>query len=124
MRISDWSSDVCSSALNPEIDGRSATPLALLFHELATNAAKYGALSLPDGRVKMEVKDEDGQIRIDWREEGGPSTVPPTGEGFGSRLMQSSVARHLGATRMRGRVVGEGRGSTSVSVSGGDGILK
>src|SRR3546814_11332014 len=49
----------------------------------------------------MEVKDEDGQIRIDWREEGGPSTVPPTGEGFGSRLMQPSVERQLGGRMTR-----------------------
>src|SRR3546814_17009180 len=96
MRISDWSSDVCSSALNPEIDGRSATLLALLFHELATNAAKYGALSLPDGRVKMEVKDEDGQIRTAWREEGGTSTTPPTGKGWGNRPLQLSTDRQLG----------------------------
>src|SRR3546814_17026820 len=101
MRISDWSSDVCSSALNPEIDGRSATPLALLFHELATNAAKYGALSLPDGRVKMEVKDEDGQIRIDWREEGGPWTVRTTGGGFGSRLMPLRAPLQLGRSMTR-----------------------
>ncbi|UZW54088.1 PAS domain-containing protein [Sphingobium sp. JS3065] len=86
---------------NPAIDDRSATPLALLFHELATNAAKYGALSVPEGRITIEVKGEDKNIRIDWREEGGPRPVPATSEGFGSRLMQLSIERQLGGRMTR-----------------------
>lgn len=86
---------------NPAIDDRSATPLALLFHELATNAAKYGALSVPEGRVAIEVRGEDGDIRIDWREEGGPPAVPATSQGFGSRLMQLSIERQLGGRMIR-----------------------
>ena len=86
---------------NPAVDDRSATPLALLFHELATNAAKYGALSVPEGRVTIEVKGEDQDIRIDWREKGGPPAVPATSEGFGSRLMQLSIERQLGGRMMR-----------------------
>jgi len=78
------------------IDDRSATPLALLFHELATNAAKYGALSVPDGRVHLAVSAEGDDIRIDWREEGGPSVAPSSTDGFGSRLMTLSVERQLG----------------------------
>ncbi|WP_150290543.1 sensor histidine kinase [Sphingobium estronivorans] len=88
------------SGENPAIDDRSATPLALLFHELATNAAKYGALSVPAGRVHLLVVTEDREIRIDWREEGGPPPVPATAQGFGSRLMQLSIERQLGG-RMR-----------------------
>lgn len=86
---------------DPEIDDRSATPLALLFHELATNAAKYGALSAPGGQVMIEVKGEGDHIRIDWREEGGPPPAPATSEGFGSRLMQLSVERQLGGRMTR-----------------------
>ncbi|AEG49259.1 signal transduction histidine kinase [Sphingobium chlorophenolicum L-1] len=86
---------------NPAIDDRSATPLALLFHELATNAAKYGALSVLEGKVTIDVKGEDKNIRIDWREEGGPPAVPATSEGFGSRLMQLSVERQLGGRMTR-----------------------
>lgn len=81
---------------NPAIDDRSATPLALLFHELATNAAKYGALSDATGRIHIDVRQEGSDIRIDWREAGGPAVAPASGEGFGSRLMQLSVERQLG----------------------------
>ncbi|KXU31994.1 histidine kinase [Sphingobium sp. 22B] len=86
---------------NPAIDDRSATPLALLFHELATNAAKYGALSVPSGGVAILVGREGEDIRIDWREEGGPPALPATHEGFGSRLMQLSIERQLGGRMTR-----------------------
>ncbi|WP_242128834.1 PAS domain-containing protein [Sphingobium sp. Sx8-8] len=86
---------------NPAIDDRSATPLALLFHELATNAAKYGALSVPAGRIIIDVSGEERDIRIDWREEGGPPAAPATSEGFGSRLMRLSVERQLGGRMTR-----------------------
>lgn len=78
------------------IDDRSATPLALLFHELATNAAKYGALSVPDGRVHLHVSAGADDVRIDWREAGGPTVTPSDTDGFGSRLMTLSVERQLG----------------------------
>jgi len=81
---------------NPPIDDRSATPLALLFHELATNAAKYGALSTPDGFIALHVVTQDEDILLDWREEGGPSVTPIVSEGFGSRLIALSVERQLG----------------------------
>jgi PAS domain S-box-containing protein len=80
------------------IDDRSATPLALLFHELATNAAKYGALSLPDGRVRVETSAAGGKTRLAWRERGGPSVAEPAGEGFGTRLIAMSVRQQLGGT--------------------------
>ncbi|WP_188065323.1 sensor histidine kinase [Sphingobium sp. KCTC 72723] len=83
------------------IDDRSATPLALLFHELATNAAKYGALSTPDGMVHLHVVREGADIRIDWREEGGPTVQPGGTDGFGSRLMTLSVERQLGGHMRR-----------------------
>jgi PAS domain S-box-containing protein len=81
---------------DPRIDDRSATPLALLFHELATNAAKYGALSVASGRVHIHVRAQDGMVHIDWREEGGPVVTPAVADGFGSRLMTLSVERQLG----------------------------
>jgi PAS domain S-box-containing protein len=86
---------------DPAIDDRSATPLALLFHELATNAAKYGALSMPEGRVRLSVERAGADIRIDWSEAGGPPVTPATSEGFGSRLMQLSVERQLGGRMTR-----------------------
>lgn len=81
---------------NPGVDDRSATPLALLFHELATNAAKYGALSTADGRVMLDIAEDGDDIRIDWREEGGPPVLSTAAEGFGSRLIALSIERQLG----------------------------
>jgi PAS domain S-box-containing protein len=76
------------------IDDGAATPLALLFHELATNAAKYGALSLPEGRVSIETAVDGETYRLVWRELGGPP--PAKGrEGFGSRLISLSVEGQL-----------------------------
>ena len=94
-------SRILLSGDDPFIDDRSATPLALLFHELATNAAKYGALSAASGRVHLNVSREGDDVRLDWREEGGPAIVPATAEGFGSRLMTLSVERQLGGRLQR-----------------------
>jgi PAS domain S-box-containing protein len=79
------------------IDDRGATPIALVFHELATNAAKYGALSVPDGRVAVSSRVSDGQIRLEWVESGGPEVSgEPTHSGFGSRLVELSIGGQLG----------------------------
>ncbi|MBR0650501.1 PAS domain-containing protein [Roseomonas terrae] len=63
--------------------------LALVLHELATNAAKYGALSMPGGKVSLDWRHEaDGVVRLTWHEEGGPLIAePPSREGFGSFLI-------------------------------------
>jgi PAS domain S-box-containing protein len=84
------------------VDDRGATPLALLLHELATNAAKYGALSTPDGSVAIETRLEDGAVTIDWREAGGPP-VPgaPARQGFGTMLAALSVEQQLGGSLER-----------------------
>lgn len=79
------------------IGPRAATPLALVFHELATNSAKYGALSTEKGRIDLRIDAQDGNVRIDWRESGGP--VLEQGEaGFGSRLVDMAVQGQLGGT--------------------------
>lgn len=79
------------------IDDRSATPLALSFHELATNAAKYGALSTLDGRVTIDIEEAGGDVVITWTENGGPEVKqPPAVEGFGSRLITLSTGSQLG----------------------------
>ena len=79
------------------IDDRSATPLALLFHELATNATKYGALSTEAGRVTVTVAAGD-EVVLTWRECGGPVVIEPEAgmTGFGSQLIELSVVRQLG----------------------------
>ncbi len=79
-----------------DIDDRAATPLALLFHELATNAAKYGGLSTPDGGIRIEIATNDTQCAIHWQENGGPPIEQtPELNGFGSRLVQLSVVTQL-----------------------------
>ncbi|GAA0738811.1 PAS domain-containing protein [Sphingomonas japonica] len=86
---------------DPEIDDQSATPLALLFHELATNAAKYGALSTPDGVVGLHVAVEDAAVVFNWTEVGGPAVAVPASQGFGSRLIELSIDRQLGGSVTR-----------------------
>lgn len=78
------------------IDDRSATPLALAFHELATNAAKYGALSVLDGRVRVGVEPAGETVLLEWSEAGGPSVTKPTHHGFGTSLIDISLRRQLG----------------------------
>ena len=76
-----------------------ALSLALAMHELATNAVKYGALSQDGGRVGVQwrIAEDDGTARLEleWRESGGPPVSPPTRRGFGSRLIERSLAREL-----------------------------
>lgn len=80
---------------------RAAQLLALAVHELATNAAKYGALSEAGGRVAVtsafEGEADDGRLVLRWREAGGPPVKPPGRQGFGMRLVKKVVARALQA---------------------------
>jgi PAS domain S-box-containing protein len=74
-------------------------PLSMAMHELCTNAAKYGALSVPTGRVSIgwRLTEKEGAQRlvIDWRESGGPAVSEPPVRGFGTRLIERSLARQL-----------------------------
>jgi PAS domain S-box-containing protein len=78
-----------------------ATAMALGLHELATNAAKYGALSSPEGRVSLTWA-VDGQakarrLRLTWRESGGPAVAAPGPSGFGTRLIERGLTAELRA---------------------------
>ncbi len=76
-----------------------AVALAMAFHELATNASKYGALSLPKGRVSIHwtlTPGDPPSLTLEWRESHGPSVLPPTRRGFGTRLIERSLAADLG----------------------------
>jgi two-component sensor histidine kinase len=70
--------------------------LALIFHELATNAAKYGALSGEGGGVDIGWRREGELLRFDWTESGGPMVEAPTQKGFGSVLVRNTVAGQFG----------------------------
>lgn len=80
-----------------------ALSTALVVHELATNAAKYGALSTQEGRVSVswsceELAEGERRLVLVWRERGGPVTVVPTRRGFGSRLIERTATHDLRGT--------------------------
>ena len=82
---------------------RAVLTLAMAVHELTTNAAKYGALSVPGGRIEIHwrpVRAENGHLmlRIDWTEQGGPPVATPKQRGFGSKLIEGSIAAELGGS--------------------------
>jgi two-component sensor histidine kinase len=78
------------------IGERSATTLALVIHELATNSLKYGALSVDTGMLDISGSLVESNVVIVWTERGGPNVAPPAGEGYGSRLLNRSVTGQLG----------------------------
>jgi PAS domain S-box-containing protein len=85
-----------------KIDDRSATPFALIFHELATNASKYGALASQRGAIEIIAQVETDQCRIDWIEQGGPAiNGVPSKEGFGTKLAAISSESQLGGSIAR-----------------------
>jgi PAS domain S-box-containing protein len=74
-----------------------AQPIGMVLHELATNAAKHGALSRAGGVVALRWRVEGGGLRLHWEERGGPAiTGAPVRRGFGSRLIETTVRRQLG----------------------------
>ncbi|WP_132254293.1 PAS domain-containing protein [Methylobacterium segetis] len=83
-----------------EVGPRAALSLSLMMHELATNAAKYGALSVPEGRVAVEwdiaADGAEPLVRMAWTESGGPPVSPPSRKGFGSRLIERGLAGAVG----------------------------
>ncbi|MDL2171954.1 MULTISPECIES: sensor histidine kinase [Asaia] len=86
------------------IGPNTATTLGLMLHELGTNAAKYGALSVEGGKVSLawHITHESGRdtLTLHWQEEGGPSVTPPSTSGFGSRLLQAGFG-HQGRATLR-----------------------
>lgn len=100
------SADACANEPQAELLGpvlhiapSAAQSLSLAFHEMATNAVKYGALSVPGGRLRVTWSEDEmaGLLHLVWRERGGPAvTAPPTRRGFGSRLVAATVRDQLG----------------------------
>jgi PAS domain S-box-containing protein len=80
------------------INPQAAVQLALVLHELGTNARKYGALSVPDGRLSLHWgmrADKTDHLLLDWRETNGPKVTVPTTRGFGMTLIEETL-RALG----------------------------
>jgi two-component sensor histidine kinase len=74
-----------------------AQAIAVALHELATNAAKYGALSEAEGRVRVEwSRETDGRLVLRWAELGGPPVKPPTRKDFGTHVMEAMIRGHEG----------------------------
>ena len=80
---------------------RQALNVALVVHELATNAAKYGALSVPDGRIAVswdvQRLGDEARLRIVWQETGGPRVNPPRRRGFGSTMIENALRADPGS---------------------------
>jgi PAS domain S-box-containing protein len=82
--------------LKPDI----AQGIAVILHELATNAAKYGALSTADGVIELKWSHEtDGRLILRWVELGGPAVRTPTKQGFGTRVIHGMIGQFKGNTR-------------------------
>jgi len=101
-----------------KLDDQTFGVLALVVHEMMTNAAKYGALSVPEGRLDLSwAFDVAGDLEIVWVESDGPVVVTPSREGFGTKLIQNTVSHDLGGvaevvyapTGVRARLVIPGR---------------
>ena len=99
--------DVQDLRLDPEI----ALTLAIGLHELATNAAKYGALSSPNGQIRLTGRVEAGEgadeLHLTWQEDGGPAVHPPTAAGFGTTMLSNALAyQHKGRAELDWRKEG------------------
>lgn len=77
------------------LPARTAVVLGMAVHEITTNAAKHGALSVPDGHVAVAWENPPGRLNLDWRETGGPIVVKTTRQGFGSRLIRQTIEQEL-----------------------------
>jgi two-component sensor histidine kinase len=79
------------------LEPNAAQAVAVTLHELATNAAKYGALSVATGQVDVEwLQGTDGQLTLRWKEMGGPAVQEPTRKGFGARVIHQFIAQLKG----------------------------
>ncbi|WP_407523851.1 sensor histidine kinase [Methylobacterium oryzisoli] len=106
LRLHGGDGQRCRWQGNPiRVSPRIALALAMMLHELATNAIKYGALSTETGSVAViwRIIDEGGEppcarlrLALRWQEHGGPPVTPPTRQGFGSRLIERGLAGELG----------------------------
>jgi two-component sensor histidine kinase len=84
-----------------QLSARQAVSVSLVLHELATNAARHGALSLPEGRVRLAWRIEPaaaGQLRLLWQERHGPPVTPPQDLGFGTKLIERAFGFELDGT--------------------------
>jgi PAS domain S-box-containing protein len=93
----------------PEVllEPNTAQALAVALHELATNAAKYGSLSVSDGQIELNWSHQNGhRLELRWTEMGGPPVQTPTRTGFGGRIIEQMIGQLKGETRFHWRAKG------------------
>jgi len=82
------------------LSGKLPSVLSLIVHELATNAAKYGALSAPNGVIDISWAQDGDDIVVDWRERDGPPVTAPTKRSFGTNLIERSLGAFQGTAKV------------------------
>ena len=85
------------------ISGAAGVTFSMALHELCTNAVKYGALSIPEGQVRIGWQRKDGDLVLEWEETGGPPVAPPERSGFGTTLLRGLTRRESGVIEFRPR---------------------
>jgi two-component sensor histidine kinase len=103
--------EIITAVLEPYADGRAlargpqlrlspraAIPFAMVINELATNAAKYGALAAPEGAVSLSWTVTGDRLHMEWRESGGKPVIEPTRIGYGTDFIQRAVTHELAGT--------------------------
>jgi two-component sensor histidine kinase len=88
------------------LEPNSAQAVAVTLHELATNAAKYGALSATGGQIELTWSHTDGSLILLWTETGGPPVKTPAREGFGGRVIKGMIEQLKGRARFDWRPEG------------------
>jgi len=78
-----------------ELSSQAGVALCMVFHELTTNSLKYGALSAPDGRVRIDWRSSGETCDLSWVETGGPPARPPSRKGFGTRLIERLLKQDM-----------------------------
>jgi two-component sensor histidine kinase len=113
--VTEELSPYCSEgASRADVDGpdlvlepQSAQSIAMVLHELTTNAVKYGALSGSLGRVRVQwTRPADGKLILLWKETDGPPVTPPARQGFGTRVIDSVIRAANGEVRYNWRADG------------------
>jgi two-component system, chemotaxis family, CheB/CheR fusion protein len=101
LELENFAGRVEADGPNLTLSARAAQSFALIVHELATNAAKYGALSGSSGRVRIhwsvDTADGAGRLKFRWQERGGPPVTPSSERGFGSMLLEQMAAQEFQA---------------------------
>lgn len=100
---------ISMEGLDISVDSKTAVSLGLVFHELTTNAVKYGALSTRAGKLSVRRIGllDDGALQIEWEERDGPLVTPPTVTGFGQTLISRSLGSGPnGGTKLEYRPTG------------------